>query len=85
MAKPSRFGILMLAVVLVSILVLVPIVKGLFPNSFEGYQDISSDMRIQQLLSRGRADSAKPDCVGVTCPEGSFCQKNQCHAIYPRA
>lgn len=85
MAKSARFGVIMLAVVLVSILVLVPIVKGMFPTSFEGYQDISTDMRIQQLMSRGLADSAKPDCVGVTCPEGSFCQENQCHPIYPRA
>jgi hypothetical protein len=23
------------------------------------------------------------DCLGVTCPEGQFCQSNQCHPIYP--
>ena len=85
MARSARLGLIGLAVVLVGVLILVPIVKSYFPNSFEGYQDISTDMRVQQLLSRGRQDSAKPDCTGVTCPEGSFCQQNQCHPIYPRA
>lgn len=84
MARSARFGIVSLVVVLVAILALIPIVKGLFPRSFEGFQDPMTDMRIQQLLSRGRADSANPDCIGVTCPEGSFCQKNQCHPIYPK-
>ena len=23
------------------------------------------------------------DCIGVTCPEGQFCQSNTCHPIYP--
>jgi hypothetical protein len=84
MARSARFGIVSLVVVLVAILALIPIVKGLFPRSFEGFQDPMTDMRIQQLLSRGREDSANPDCIGVTCPEGSFCQKNQCHPIYPK-
>jgi hypothetical protein len=24
------------------------------------------------------------DCTGITCPEGQFCQSNQCHAIATR-
>ena len=84
MARSARFGVVTLAIVLVAILALVPLVKGLFPRSFEGFQDASTDMRIQQLLARGRQDSAKPECIGVTCPEGSFCQSNQCHPIYPQ-
>ena len=85
MARSARLGMVGLAVVLVAILALVPIVKMMFPRAFEGFQDITTDMRVQQLLGKGREDSAKPDCIGVTCPEGSFCQKNQCHPIYPRA
>jgi hypothetical protein len=84
MARSGKFGVVTLVVVLVAILALVPIVKGLFPRSFEGFQDPVTDMRIQNLLARGRQDSAKPDCIGVTCPEGSFCQSNQCHPIYPK-
>lgn len=84
MARSARFGVVSLVVVLVAILALIPIVKGLFPRSFEGFQDPMTDMRVQQLLGRGREDSANPDCIGVTCPEGAFCQKNQCHPIYPK-
>jgi hypothetical protein len=84
MARSTRFGVITLAIVLVAILALVPIVKGLFPRAFEGFQDLGTDMRVQQLLARGRQDSAKPTCIGVTCPEGSFCQENQCHPIYPK-
>lgn len=84
MARSARFGVVSLAIVLVAILALVPIVKSFFPRAFEGFQDLSTDMRVQQLLSRGRQDSAKPQCIGVTCPEGSFCQSNQCYPIYPK-
>ena len=84
MARSTRFGVITLAIVLVAILALVPIVKSIFPRSFEGFQDPMTDSRVAQLLARGRQDSAKPDCVGVTCPEGSFCQENQCHPIYPK-
>lgn len=84
MARSARFGVVSLVVVLVAILALVPIVKSMFPRAFEGFQDLGTDMRVQQLLARGKADSAKPDCVGMTCPEGSFCQSNQCHPIYPQ-
>jgi hypothetical protein len=84
MARSARFGVITLAIVLVAILALVPIVKSIFPRSFEGFQDPMTDMRVQQLLAKGRQDSANPDCIGVTCPEGSFCQKNQCHPIYPK-
>ncbi len=24
------------------------------------------------------------DCAGINCPEGQFCQSNQCHPIAPR-
>jgi hypothetical protein len=84
MARSARFGVVTLVIVLVAILALVPIAKGMFPRAFEGFQDLGTDLRVQQLLARGRQDSANPDCVGVTCPEGSFCQKNQCHPIYPQ-
>ena len=84
MARSARFGTLSLAILLVAILALVPMVKAFFPRSFEGFQDPVTDMRIQSLLASGRQDSAKPDCIGVTCPEGSFCQSNQCHPIYPK-
>ena len=84
MARSARFGVITLAIVLVAILALVPIVKSIFPRSFEGFQNPMTDARIQQLLARGQQDSAKPDCIGVTCPEGSFCQENQCHPIYPK-
>ena len=84
MARSARFGVVTLAIVLVAILALVPVVKGFFPRACEGFQDLGTDMRVQQLLARGRQDSAKPDCIGVTCPEGSFCQSNQCHPIYPK-
>jgi hypothetical protein len=23
------------------------------------------------------------DCLGISCPEGQFCQSNTCHPIYP--
>lgn len=84
MARSARFGTFTLVAVLVAILALVPLVKSLFPRSFEGFQDPVTDMRVQQLLARGQQDSAKPSCIGVTCPEGSFCQSNQCHPIYPK-
>lgn len=84
MARSTRFGVITLAIVLVAILALVPIVKSFFPRSFEGFQNPMTDARVQQLLARGQQDSAKPDCIGVTCPEGSFCQENQCHPIYPK-
>lgn len=82
MARSARFGVIGLVIVLVAILALVPIVKGLFPTAFEGFTDVSTDMRVQGLLRGGQ--SHKPDCIGVTCPEGSFCQQNQCHQIYPK-
>lgn len=84
MARSARFGVVTLVVVLVAILALVPVVKSFFPRSFEGFQDPMTDSRVAQLLARGQQDSAKPDCIGVTCPEGSFCQSNQCHPIYPQ-
>lgn len=84
MARSARFGVYTLVLVLVAILALVPVVKSLFPRSFEGFQDPMTDSRISQLLAKGQQDSAHPDCIGVTCPEGSFCQSNQCHPIYPK-
>lgn len=84
MARSARFGVITLVIVLLVILALIPIAKTMFPRAFEGFADISTDMRVQELLGKGRQDSANPDCIGVTCPEGSFCQKNQCHPIYPQ-
>jgi hypothetical protein len=35
------------------------------------------------MLASGLADSKHPDCIGVTCAEGQFCQRNTCIPIYP--
>jgi hypothetical protein len=84
--QTAGLGVLGLALVLLGVLIVVPFLKGRFPQYYEGYQgvaQISSDMRVQQLLANGQADSAHPDCVGVTCAEGQFCQRNTCIPIYP--
>lgn len=82
--RTAAFGVVGLAVVLLAVLIVVPFLKRTFPQYYEPFQGgLPSDMRIQQLMASGRDDSAKPDCVGVTCAEGQFCQKNQCIPIYP--
>lgn len=84
MARSVGFGVFGLAAVLLAVLVIVPFLKRTFPQYYEGYESLGalgSDMRVQQMLASGQADSARPDCVGVTCPEGQFCQRNTCIPI----
>ena len=85
MARESRtsMGIISLALVLIGILIVVPFLKRTFPQYYDGFSNPVTDMRVQQLLASGQADSAKPDCIGVTCAEGQFCQRNTCIPIYP--
>lgn len=72
-----------LVLVLVGILVIVPFLKRTFPRYYEGFQTPETDARIAALMAAGKADSAHPDCIGVTCPEGQFCQANKCIRIFP--
>lgn len=84
MARASTgLGVLGLAVVLLAVLIVVPFLKRTFPQYYDGFSNPVTDMRVQQLLARGQAESAHPDCIGVTCAEGQFCQRNTCIPIYP--
>ena len=85
MARKAGFGMFGLAVVLLAILIIVPFLKRTFPQFYEGYTSgaPNDDARTQMLLARGQADSAHNACIGVTCPEGQFCQKAKCIPIYP--
>jgi len=87
MARSSvGLGIVGLGLVLLGILIIVPILKRTFPQYYEGFESLgalSSEVRVQQMLASGLADSKHPDCVGVTCAEGQFCQRNTCIPIYP--
>lgn len=82
-ASYTGFGIIGLALVLLGVLIVVPFLKRTFPQYYDGFSNPVSDMRVQQLLSSGQAESAHPDCIGVTCAEGQFCQRNTCIPIYP--
>ena len=88
MARASAgLGMLGLALVLLGVLIVVPWLKRTFPQYYEGYADAPQDppmSLVEMLLQSGQADSAHPDCVGVTCPEGSFCQNNKCNPIFPK-
>lgn len=66
------YGVIGLAMVLLGVLIIVPFLKEAFPQFYEPFQD---------FMNTG---SRKPDCVGVTCPEGSFCQTNKCIPIFPQ-
>lgn len=79
----AGFGILGLALVLLGILIVVPFLKSTFPQYYDGFANPMGDYRVQQLLAKGLKDSAHPDCIGVTCAEGQFCQRNTCYPIYP--
>lgn len=85
MAREARtsMGIVGLALVLLGILFVVPFLKRTFPQYYDGFSNPVTDMRVQQLLANGQAESAHPDCIGVTCAEGQFCQRNTCIPIYP--
>lgn len=85
MAREGRtsLGLIGLALVLVGILIVVPFLKRTFPQYYDGFSNPLTDMKVQQLLSSGLAESAHPDCIGVTCAEGQFCQRNTCIPIYP--
>ena len=84
MARTSTvgYGVFGLAVVFLGVLIIVPFLKRTFPQYYEGFQ--GSDARVQALLAAGLKDSAHPDCIGVTCAEGQFCQRNTCYPIFPR-
>lgn len=66
MSKRVGYSVVGLAVVLVLVLTVVPLLKSYFPYYFP----------------EGFTSSRQPDCVGVTCPEGQFCQQNKCHPVY---
>lgn len=83
MAKSAGLGLLGLAAVLLGVLIVVPFLKRRFPQYYEGFQTPETDMRLAALMASGQADSAHPDCVGMTCPEGQFCQNNKCIRIFP--
>lgn len=83
MARSVKYGVIGLVVVLIAVLTIVPLLKRTFPQYYDGFQDLGTDLRVQALLARGQKDSAHPDCVGVTCAEGQFCQRNTCIPIYP--
>lgn len=83
MARSSAaLGVVGLALVLLGVLIIVPFLKRTFPQYYEGFGNGSSS-RVEQMLASGQADSAHPDCIGVTCAEGQFCQRNTCIPIYP--
>jgi hypothetical protein len=73
MARSSTAGysVLGLALIFLAILVVVPMLKRTFPQFYEGYDNLAT------------TGSRKPDCIGVTCAEGSFCQSNKCIPIFP--
>jgi hypothetical protein len=84
MARKVGFGMFGLAAVFLAILILVPFLKNMFPQFYEGFQNpMGQNARIQRLLAQGQADSAHNACIGVTCPEGQFCQEAKCIPIYP--
>jgi hypothetical protein len=84
MARKVGLGMFGLAIVLLAVLIIVPFLKRTFPQFYEGFQNtLSDDARVQMLLARGQADSAHNACIGVTCPEGQFCQEAKCIPIYP--
>jgi len=74
MARSSvvGLGVFGLAMVLFAVLIIVPFLKETFPQFYEAFEDLMT------------TSSRKPDCVGVTCPEGSFCQTNKCIPIFPQ-
>lgn len=89
MARKTGYGVVGLLAVLIAILVLVPFLKRTFPRYYpDGFQDAptaTESARVAALLAAGQRDSAHNACIGVTCPEGQFCQEAKCIPIYPRA
>ena len=46
---------------------LLPLLKAAAPEFFPSFPSVSG--------------FANPDCVGVTCGEGQFCQNNKCQSV----
>jgi len=46
---------------------LLPLLKAAAPEYFPSFPSVSG--------------FANPDCVGVTCGEGQFCQNNKCQSV----